>query len=53
MVSWARRASRAALASSYEYTVGNEIRQNFQCAVVHWQALPGNAAKTWSKNTCA
>ncbi|MGW3679008.1 hypothetical protein [Streptomyces prasinus] len=52
MVSLAKRASRAAPASSYEYTVGNETRQNFQCAVVHWQALPGNAAKTWSKNTC-
>ncbi|MFF0116807.1 hypothetical protein [Streptomyces prasinus] len=49
MVSLAKRAGRAAPASSYEYTVGNETRQNFQCAVVHWQALPSNAVKTWSK----
>ncbi|MEU3558611.1 hypothetical protein [Kitasatospora sp. NPDC006786] len=34
--------------TSYEYAVGNETRQNFQCSVVHWQAVPGNATKTWS-----
>ncbi|WP_328564526.1 hypothetical protein [Streptomyces coelicoflavus] len=39
--------------TSYEYVVGSETRQNFQCAVVHWQALPGNATKTWNDgNTC-
>lgn len=38
--------------TSYEYTVGNETRQNFQCAVVHWQALSGNTAKTSSDNKC-
>jgi hypothetical protein len=25
----------------------------FQCAVVHWQALPGNTTRTWNDgNTC-
>ncbi|GGV89163.1 hypothetical protein GCM10015535_42310 [Streptomyces gelaticus] len=39
--------------TSYEYTVGDEIRQNFECAVVHFKALPGGATKTWSDgNTC-
>ena len=36
----------------YEHTVGNEPRQNFQCAVIHWQALSGNRTKTWHDNIC-
>ncbi|MFF8848014.1 LGFP repeat-containing protein [Streptomyces sp. NPDC015127] len=39
--------------TSYEYTVGNEIRQNFQCTVIHFQALSGGTTRTWSDgNTC-
>ncbi|MDU0258415.1 hypothetical protein ABZT26_23600 [Streptomyces sp. NPDC005395] len=38
--------------TSYEHTVGNETRQNFQCAVIHWQALSGNRTKTWHDNIC-
>ncbi|MEW2515837.1 hypothetical protein [Streptomyces sp. NPDC046870] len=39
--------------TSYEYAVGSEIRQNFQCTVIHWQALSGGATKTWSDgDTC-
>ncbi|MFG2111275.1 LGFP repeat-containing protein [Streptomyces sp. NPDC048718] len=38
--------------TSYEYTVGQETRQNFQCAVIHWQKTSGTTSKTWSDNTC-
>ncbi|MEU3993876.1 hypothetical protein OG229_34215 [Streptomyces platensis] len=39
--------------TSFEYTVGNEIRQNFQCTVAHFQARPGGSYVTWSDgNTC-
>ncbi|WP_051812713.1 LGFP repeat-containing protein [Streptomyces sp. NRRL S-340] len=40
--------------TGYEYTVGNEIRQNFQCTVIHFQDLGGGTTKTWTDgNTCA
>ncbi|MFB4422183.1 LGFP repeat-containing protein [Streptomyces sp. QL37] len=39
--------------TSYEYTVGSEIRQNFQCTVIHFQNLGGGTTKTWSDpNIC-
>ncbi|MEE1752898.1 LGFP repeat-containing protein [Streptomyces sp. SP18CS02] len=39
--------------TSYEYTVGDEVRQNFQCTVVRFKAGPGGVTKTWSDgNTC-
>ncbi|MFI6448342.1 LGFP repeat-containing protein [Kitasatospora sp. NPDC050543] len=38
--------------TSFEYTVGNEIRQNFQCAVAHFQAGPAGSYQTWGDHTC-
>ncbi|MFF5158925.1 LGFP repeat-containing protein [Streptomyces sp. NPDC000348] len=47
-------AGWAGYPTSYEHTVGGEIRQNFQCTVIHFQARPGGVTKTWSDgNTCA
>ncbi|MER6851298.1 LGFP repeat-containing protein [Streptomyces flaveolus] len=40
--------------TSYEYKVGAEIRQNFQCTVIHFQDLGGGTTRTWSEeNICA
>ncbi|MFD8201337.1 LGFP repeat-containing protein [Streptomyces sp. NPDC059701] len=40
--------------TSYEYRVGGEIRQNFQCTVIHFQDLGGGTTRTWSEeNICA
>ena len=39
--------------TSYEYPVGKEIRQKFQCTVIHFQDLSGGTQKLWSdENTC-
>ncbi|MFD5464983.1 LGFP repeat-containing protein [Kitasatospora sp. NPDC127059] len=46
-------AGWAGYPTSYEYTVGAEIRQNFHCAVVHFQDLGGGASRTWGDNICA
>ncbi|MGW1163359.1 LGFP repeat-containing protein [Streptomyces sp. NPDC002513] len=46
-------AGWAGYPTGYEYTVGNEIRQNFQCTVIHFQDLGGGTTKTWSDgNIC-
>ncbi|MFE4205490.1 LGFP repeat-containing protein [Streptomyces goshikiensis] len=40
--------------TSFEYQVGDEIRQNYQCTTVHFKALSGGAYKTWGEgNRCA
>lgn len=36
----------------YEYTVGSEIRQNFECAVIHFEDLGGGTTRTWHRNIC-
>lgn len=38
--------------TSFEYRVGGEIRQNFQCAVIHFQDLGGGTTKTWHRYIC-
>ncbi|MEE1767139.1 hypothetical protein PUR34_02830 [Streptomyces sp. JV185] len=38
--------------TSYERKVGDEVQQNFQCAVIHWKQVPGNAEKAWREITC-
>ncbi|MGW2410185.1 LGFP repeat-containing protein [Streptomyces sp. NPDC001739] len=39
--------------TSYEYTVGDEIRQNFQCTVIHFKDLGGGTTRIWSdENVC-
>ncbi|WP_208030611.1 LGFP repeat-containing protein [Streptomyces cyanogenus] len=46
-------AGWAGYPTGYEYRVGDETRQNFQCTVIHFQALAGGATKTWSDpDTC-
>lgn len=38
--------------TSYERTVGREVQQSFQCAVIHWEDQGGGASRTWLTNTC-
>jgi len=39
--------------TSYEYRIGAEIRQKYQCTVIHFQDLGGGSSKTWSDgNIC-
>jgi uncharacterized protein with LGFP repeats len=38
--------------TSYEYRVGGEIRQNFQCGVIHFQDLGGGTSRTWHTYIC-
>ncbi|MFI6850594.1 hypothetical protein OG535_07865 [Kitasatospora sp. NBC_00085] len=39
--------------TSYEVKAGDQIHQNFQCAVIYFQAVGGGASKTWtSENLC-
>lgn len=33
--------------TSYEYTVGDEIRQNFECTVWHFRDLGGGTTQLW------
>ncbi|MFD6182428.1 LGFP repeat-containing protein [Streptomyces goshikiensis] len=52
---WARQGwerGPAGYPTSFEYAVGNEIRQNFQCATVHFQPRPGGSHVTWGENKC-
>ncbi len=47
-------AGWAGYPTGYEYTVGDEIRQNFQCTVIHFQDTGGGNSKTWSEgDICA
>ncbi|GAA1313129.1 hypothetical protein GCM10009647_038760 [Streptomyces sanglieri] len=38
--------------TSYERRVGDEIQQHFQCALIHYKALPDGVGKMWRDYTC-
>lgn len=38
--------------TSYEYVVGDEIRQNFACALAHRRDHGGGTVELWAENIC-